>query len=189
MRSRAKARLLRVEGEQIFRIVIENRDLYRRRMAKAKKKTTTKPTKPAAKHKKAAKRSAPGLTDEQRASKLRPPAAFDDALAKLAGVMDQYKLRMPGLTSSKMRSNAKRAQADWTREDKYRQQVEPKLRALADARIVSEDLAWRAALDVYDFAKSLGRRDPRIAAAVEFMGDYVGGGGSKAGGGGSPPAS
>ena len=156
-------------------------------MAKSKKKVSKKKSVP----KRAPKRSgAQALTDGERARLLKPRASYDDAIDSLLEAWQRYRsdIRVPGLTPAKLRSLARRAQRAWLAEDRYRQKVEQKLRQLSDARLLAEDGVWRAALDVYDLAKSVGRRRPEIGKAVEFMSQYVGGR-ARAGGGEKPPPS
>ncbi|AKF11546.1 hypothetical protein [Sandaracinus amylolyticus] len=152
---------------------------------KTSKKSATKKTraKKSAGNKKTAKKSssrarvvsAPRLTDEQRASLLRPPADYDDALGTSASAWEANRahLRVPGLSPAKLRALAGRAQRAWERENELRQKYEAKLGALVDARMLAEDEAWRAALDVYDLSKSVGRRLPEVAQAFEFMTGYT----------------
>ena len=122
-----------------------------------------------------AKRRVVGLTNEQRAGLVRPPADYDDAIDTMVGAWDAHRadVRVPGLSVAKLRSLGRAAQRAWTRENELRQKLEARLARLTDARMIAEDEAWRAALDVYDLAKSVGRRRPEIAEAFEFMSRYT----------------
>lgn len=142
----------------------------------AKKKTLGKKRKATGSRQ---KREAPvGLTDQQRRELIKPPPEFDDAMNSIADAMENERVvRVPGLSAAKIRRMTKRAQSAWTREDEYRRQSAAKLRELEDARLLAEDAAWRAALDVWDMAKSVGRRRPEAREAFQFMERYIGGGG------------
>ena len=135
------------------------------------------------KQKNAAKRkpSVPGLTSDERARLMRPPSDFDEALASMAQALKKHRLvRVEGLSAAKLRSLATKAERTRGAEDAFRSAAEFKLRALADARMLAEDAAWRAALDVWDMAKSVGRRRPEILDAFDFMERYLSGGGRHA---------
>ncbi len=149
--------------------------------AKAKKKSASSAKKKSARAKKAPSRRAPkeaGLTDEQRQSLMRPPAAYDDSINSLVDAWSQHKnVRIDGLSPAKLRAMAARAERAWQREDAARRKLEAKLRELSDQRLIAEDAVWRAGLDVWDMAKSVGRRRPEVLEAFSFMTGYLGGGG------------
>jgi hypothetical protein len=158
-------------------------DLVQNRlMAKAKKKAkkAAPKKKASAAKKRSVARSRPkaaGLTDEQRSQLLKPPAAYDDAITSLVDAWSANKsVRLDGLSPAKLGSMLKRAQRAWEREDEQRRKLEAKLRELTDARMLAENAAWRGALDVWDMAKSVGRRRPEVREAFDFMSNYVGGG-------------
>src|SRR5436190_13860684 len=118
--------------------------------AKTKKNTPKKSKKPvvASGRKSARRKSAIGLTEEQRASLLKPPADYDDALSSLLDALTTHRgdVRVPDLSAARLRTLARIAARAWEKEDTLRRATDAKLRTLEDARMHAEDAAWRAAL-------------------------------------------
>lgn len=157
-----------------------NRDGLRMGKARKKQKSTKRAKKAAAPARRsgAGREAEAGLSDAQRASLLRPPADYDDALNSVAAALEEHRaVKVHGASAAKVRSMAKAANRAWEKEDAYRRATEGKLRALEDKRMLAEDAAWRAALDVWDMAKSVGRRRPEVLEGFKFMERYIGGGG------------
>jgi hypothetical protein len=148
--------------------------------ASAKKpKALAKKTNAAPKRRAAARSRASGaraaLSAEQKQRLLKPLTSFADLVERLAGTWKEHgrAIRVPGLTAAKLASLLRRAEAASKKEEAVRARLEARLRPLADARLVAEHEAWKAALDVYAMAKAAARTDPGILVPFEFFADAL----------------
>lgn len=160
-------------------------------MAKAKsvtKKSASK--KPVAKKKavvskpvvkKVVKPAAPQLTTEARRKLLKPRESYDELMEKVARIWSSNKtLRVPGLTVARLQKLLKNAERAKTKESAMREKFERLLRPLNDGRLLAEDEAWRAVLDVNAAVKLHARRDPALAETFGFLTEALTTGGGKA---------
>jgi hypothetical protein len=114
------------------------------------------------------------LTSEERRRMLKPRENYVEIIERVLRTWDANReLRVPGLTQAGLRKRLAAAQRAAEREQKLREQVERKLRTLADARLVAEHTMWRALLDLHGAAKLFGRTAPSIAQDFAFLTDAL----------------
>lgn len=141
----------------------------------AKKKTTKKTAKKTATKKTtkkvARKKAAPTILDpDTRLRLLKPRESFDELIEQVLRVWSEQKgFRVPNVTPARLRSALRKAEKTWAKEHAVRVKLEQKLRPLSDARMIAEDAAWRAVLDVHAAAKLYGRSRPEITEAFAFL--------------------
>jgi hypothetical protein len=147
------------------------------------------------KSKRAAKKTVrPGLSADERRRLLKPRAEYDDVIERAVRVWGtQRTVKVPALTGARLASLLKRAQTAASREEVMRQRFESKLRPLQDARLIAEDAAYRALLDLNAAVKVFARNDPTVLEAFAFLAEYLtsarGTGDTPEGGdGGAPPS-
>jgi len=156
-------------------------------VAAAAKKTTSK-SKPAAvgapkppSAKKIVREVAQALTTEARRKLLKPRENYDELLEKVARIWSENKsLRVPGLTVARLQKLLKNAERAKTKEAAMREKLERVLRPLYDGRLLAEDEAWRAVLDVNAAVKLHARRNPALAETFGFLTEALTTGGGKA---------
>lgn len=131
--------------------------------ASAKKKAERKPAKPQVL-----------LTTEQRRKLLKPREGFDDLIERVARTWENTRsLRVPGQTIQRLRKLLRDAQRAATREELAREKLERTLRPLYDGRLLAEDKAWRALLDVNAAVKLFARSDPSLIETFGFLTDAL----------------
>ena len=135
-----------------------------------KSATKAKPTSHGAAPKKIERKPAPQLTTEARRKLLKPRENYDDLVERIARTWESIKtLRVPGLTTARLRKLLKNAERAKTKEETTREKLERTLRPLYDGRLLAEDKAWRAVLDVNAAVKLHARNDPAIAETFAFL--------------------
>lgn len=117
----------------------------------------------------------PALSADEKQRMLKPLTNFDELVERLAVTWKEHgrMVRVPGLTAAKLASLLRKAGAAAKKEDAVRARLEARLRPLADARLVAEHDAWKAALDVYAMVKAAARTDPGILAPFEFFAEAL----------------
>ena len=136
-------------------------------MAKSKNKSKTntkKTTKPTTARRKAAP---PRLDAAARASMLKPGDSLNELIADVLTAWAQVrrKVRLPDVTPAKLASLDRKAVKASKRESDLAAKQAARLAPLTDARIASNDLAYRAALKVKRIADAIGTTDPAVAHA------------------------
>ena len=157
-------------------------------MANTKSKSAVKKAKPALKKASAVKKSAPkparrktkaptpSLDANERRKLLKMRDDSDDVAERAAAQWGAHKdVRVKDLSPSKLLSLVAKAKKALQREQRLRAQLEAKIRPLQDARLIAEDAAYRALLDLHAQVKVLGRKDPGITEASAFLADHVAG--------------
>jgi hypothetical protein len=114
------------------------------------------------------------LTTEERRRLLKPKDHFEEVLTKTATALRaRREIRVPGMTVARLEAlNAKAVRAA-KREALVRTQFERKIRPLSDARLLAEDAAYRALLDVYAAIKLYARSNPKIGEEFAFLTEHV----------------
>ena len=139
--------------------------------ASSRKKATKKPAKKASR-----KKPPVALGSDERRKLLKPRESFDELIEQVVRVWgEQRGFRVPGLTMAQMGSLLRKADRAAAREQALRVKFEQRIRPLSDARLIAEDAAWRAVLDVHAAAKLYGRSRPEIAEAFGFVADALSG--------------
>ncbi len=77
------------------------------------------------------------------------------------------------VTAPRLRSLLRKAERAAAKEHAVRVEFEQKIRPLSAARLIAEDAAWRAVLDVHAAAKLYARSRPEIAEAFWFLADAL----------------
>lgn len=152
--------------------------MAKKRTKVARTKAAKSGKKAASAKKKVAKRSqkrAPAvlLTTEQRQVLLKPVSNYDDIVDRFvrAWGAEGSRLRAPGYTPAKLASLLKKAKLTAEKEERLRANIEPKLQAAMDARLVAQDALWRALMDIWAMAKAQSRTQPELGTAFGFMAD------------------
>lgn len=150
-----------------------------KKAAKGAKKPATKAKKGATAKKSAApkrkKKAIVALTTEERRKLLKLRADSDDVGERAATQWAVRKdVKVSELSPAKLRSLVDKARKAKQREDAVRAQMEAKVRPLQDARLLAEDAAYRAMLDLHAQVKTLGRKDPSVLEAFAFLAEHVG---------------
>lgn len=131
--------------------------------------------------KKSERPATPQLTTEARRKLLKPRENYDELLEKVARIWGENKtLRVPGLTVSRLERLLKNAERARTKEAAMREKLERVLRPLYDGRLLAEDEAWRAVLDVNAAVKLHARRNPALAETFGFLTEALTTGGGRA---------
>jgi hypothetical protein len=144
--------------------------------AKKSKRSTKKDSKPKRGLVKRAKDAAVKLlTTAEKSRLVKPPDAFVDLAERFARAWDDHKssLRVPGLSSARVRSLVSKAQRAAEKEQAMMARMREKLEPLSNARLRAEHEAWKAVLDAYAMAKAGARRDATLSKAFEFLGDAL----------------
>lgn len=150
-------------------------------VAKPKTKTLPAPKKSAKPSKKSAKKSAKKaakiptlLTSEQRRKVLKPREGYEELLEQVARTWENAKsLRVPGLSVARLRKLLRDAERSAEKESAMRDKLERALRPLYDARLLAEEKAWRAVLDVNAAVKLFARSDPSLLDTFAFLVDAL----------------
>jgi len=124
---------------------------------------------------KAARRRAKvvALSDEERASLLRPPPTYQETVERVVSTWQSHRgaLRVANRSAASLRSMLNKARRDSAREEKLRAAFELKMAPLRDARMRAEHAMWETTLDVYAVAKAQSRTAPELERAFAFLGD------------------
>ena len=124
------------------------------------------------------------LTTELRRKLLKPRENYDELIERVARMWESTKaLRVPGLTVARLRKLVKDAGRAKLKEQAMREKLERALRPLGDGRLLAEDKAWRAVLDVNAAVKLYARNDPALAETFSFLTDALTTGGAGTGDG------
>jgi len=120
------------------------------------------------------------LTTEARRKLLKPRENYDDLVERVARTWESVKaLRVPGLSVARLRKLLKDAERAKTKEQTMREKLERALRPLYDGRLLAEDKAWRAVLDVNAAVKLYARNEPALAETFGFLTEALTTGGGK----------
>jgi hypothetical protein len=144
-------------------------------MAKSKKKTKKKTQKKAAKKiaKKTVRRSQPKprLSAAEKQAALKPGENLDDLIAAVVTAWSGVtrKVRVEGVSTSKLTSLARKAERAAAKEAALIAKQEAKLAPLSDERIRTADAAYRAALRVKRIADAVAAEDQAVADAFETV--------------------
>lgn len=116
----------------------------------------------------------PALTTETRRRLLKPKDQFVEVVEKTARALRaRREMRVPNVTVAKLESLTAKAVRAAKREAIMREQFEKKLRPLSDARLLAEDAAYRALLDVYAAVKLYARSIPAIGEEFAFLTEHL----------------
>lgn len=116
----------------------------------------------------------PALTTETRRRLLKPKDQFVEVVEKTARALrSRREMRVPNVTVAKLESLTAKAVRAAKREAIMREQFEKKLRPLSDARLLAEDAAYRALLDVYAAVKLYARSIPAIGEEFAFLTEHL----------------
>ena len=109
----------------------------------------------------------PRLTTEEKLSKLKPGDDLNELVAEVATAWSlvSRKVRVADVSIAKLRSLGKKAQKAQTREAELAAKQGAKLAPVSDARIIANDAAYRAALQVKRIADAVGTTNPSVAEA------------------------
>jgi hypothetical protein len=121
------------------------------------------------------------LTTEARRKLLKPRDNYDELAEHVARTWESVNaLRVPGLSVARLRKLLKDAERAKTKEQLMREKLERLVRPLYDGRMIAEDKAWRAVLDVNAAVKLYARNDPALAETFSFLTEALTTGGGKA---------
>lgn len=138
-----------------------------------KAKPTAKPTPHVAATKKSPRKTSPPppqLTTEGRRKLLKPRDNYDELVERVARTWENATaMRVPGLSVSRLRKLLKDAMRARDKEQAMREKLERALRPLYDGRLLAEDKAWRALLDVNATVKLYARNNPALAETFLFL--------------------
>ena len=82
-------------------------------------------------------------------------------------------LRVANVTPAHLRALLAKVKRAHAKEDALRAKVEAQLRALVDARMLAEDAAFRALLEVRAAVKLATRADPSVGTTFAFLADHL----------------
>jgi hypothetical protein len=155
----------------------KKRAVSRKSAPKSAKKPSRAAAKPANKPARRAKKPAqPTLTTDERRKLLKMRDDSDDVAERAATQWTARRdVRVKDLTPNKLVALVTKAKKAQQREQLVRAQLEAKLRPLQDARLLAEDVAYRALLDLHAQVKVLGRNDPSVLEAFAFLAEHVSG--------------
>jgi hypothetical protein len=120
------------------------------------------------------KESPIALTTTARRRLLKPRDDFAQIVEKTVKALGERRdIRVPGTNATQLKSLTERAVRAAAREERMRAKLEAAMRPLSDARLLAEDAAYRALLDVYAAVKLYGRSDPKTAAQFAFLADHL----------------
>jgi hypothetical protein len=182
-----------VVDQEVEAMKAKSKTSSKRAVTKTKAKTSkvTKARKPVAERAKSAARSktasdakpkarrgaksAPvALTTDERRKLLKPKDQFVDVVERTTRALGRRReIRVPGMTAGKLKSLTAKAVRAAKREGLAREQFERKIRPLSDARLLAEDAAYRALLNVYAAVKLYTRADPGVGAEFAFLIEHL----------------
>jgi hypothetical protein len=114
------------------------------------------------------------LTTEERRKLLKPKDQFVEVVERTARALGRRReIRVPGLTTAKLKALTAKAVRAAKREAIVREQFEQKIRPLSDARLLAEDAAYRALLNVYAAVKLYTRADPGVGEEFAFLIEHL----------------
>jgi len=114
------------------------------------------------------------LTTEERRKLLKPKDQFAEVVERTVRALSRRKeIRVPGVTTAKLKALTAKAVRAANREALAREQFERKIRPLSDARLIAEDAAYRALLQVYAAVKLYARADPSVAEEFAFLIEHL----------------
>lgn len=143
-----------------------------------RKKSARKKKQPAknAPARRPAKAQPPKMSADERRRKLKPRDNYDELVSSIARALRAHSsVRVPGLTIARLEKLLRDAERAKQRELDARAELERKLAPRVDARIVAEDLLWRAVLDVNASVKPYARRDAAVGDAFAFLTEALSG--------------
>jgi hypothetical protein len=111
------------------------------------------------------------LSEDERASLLRPPPTYQETVERVVSVWQSHRgaLRVANRSAASLRSMLNKARRDSAREEKLRAAFELKMAPLRDARMRAEHAMWETTLDVYAVAKAQSRTAPELERAFAFL--------------------
>lgn len=139
-------------------------------------KAPKKPQKDATAKRKVARepKTEPALTTDARRRLLKPKDQFAEVVEKTTRALrSRREMRVPNMTAAKLESLTAKAVRAAKREAIMREQFEKKIRPLSDARLLAEDAAYRALLDVYAAVKLYARSSPAIGEEFAFLTEHL----------------
>lgn len=140
--------------------------------AKSSRAESTKTTKKSGASK--SKKTVIALTTEERRKLLKPKDQFVDVVERTARALGRRReIRVPGMTTAKLKALTAKAVRAAKREAIVREQFEQKIRPLSDARLIAEDAAYRALLNVYAAVKLYTRADPGVGEEFAFLIEHL----------------
>jgi hypothetical protein len=114
------------------------------------------------------------LTTEERRKLLKPKDQFVEVVERTARALGRRReIRVPGVTTAKLKALTAKAVRAAKREAIVREQFEQKIRPLSDARLLAEDAAYRALLNVYAAVKLYTRADPGVGEEFAFLIEHL----------------
>lgn len=114
------------------------------------------------------------LTTEERRKLLKPKDQFVEVVERTARALGRRReIRVPGVTTAKLKALTAKAVRAAKREAIVREQFEQKIRPLSDARLIAEDAAYRALLNVYAAVKLYARADPGVGEEFAFLVEHL----------------
>lgn len=118
------------------------------------------------------------LTARERSRLLKPISNYEEVAQKTAQEWQavRAKLRVPGLSPGRLLALLRRADRAQARE-RARASA---LRLASDARLLADDAAYRALLDVKAFALTTARKHAELRTTFHFLIDALKRGGAKA---------
>lgn len=143
--------------------------------ARAKSAVKAKPASEAKPKARRSAKSAPvALTTDERRKLLKPKDQFVDVVDRTTRALGRRReIRVPGMTAGKLKALTAKAVRAAKREALAREQFERKIRPLSDARLLAEDAAYRALLNVYAAVKLYTRADPGVGAEFAFLIEHL----------------
>jgi hypothetical protein len=134
----------------------------------ATKKKSSKPRASAAKSKPVRRKAAPvRLSASDKQSKLKPGDDLNELISEIntAWGLVARKVRVGDVSRAQLVSLGRKAEKVAARESELAAKQAARLAPLTDARIVANDLAYRAALKVKRIADAVGEADAAVADA------------------------
>ncbi len=124
--------------------------------------------------KRAAKSAPVVLTTDERRKMLKPKDQFVPVVERVVRALAKRReIRVPGMTVGKLKTLTAKAVRAAKREALVREQFERKIRPLSDARLMAEDAAYRALLNVYAAVKLYARADPGVGSEFAFLIEHL----------------
>ncbi|MDP3279182.1 MAG: hypothetical protein Q8Q09_28585 [Deltaproteobacteria bacterium] len=114
------------------------------------------------------------LTTEARRKLLKPKDGFERVVDQTVRTLTARRdVHVPGMTAGKLATLLQKAERASKREAQVRAQLESKLRPLSDARLLAEDAAYRALLDVYATIKLYAKVLPDVGESFGFLAEHL----------------
>lgn len=114
------------------------------------------------------------LSAEQRRKILKAREGYDELIERIALTWENTKsLKVPELSVAKLRRLLRDAEKAVQKEAAMREKLERLLRPLSDRRLLAEEKAWRAVLDVNAAVKLFARSDPAMADIFGFLAESL----------------